>query len=215
MDQLKNVLGSTPNQRLATLPAIARATHRTILRAFADTGSAPNPDTLAGLELLATHDLIGRTDTGEIAYAYPFSARPTAHRVRLPGGAQPYAMCAIDALGIPTMLDTDAVITSRDAHSGEPITVTVTDHGRTAHWQPTQAVVFLGSRTSCCATTSAESCCGYLNFFTSHHTATEWAREHPDIHGTILEQHQALDAGIHCFGNLLHDSTSQHRPLRT
>ncbi|MGH3546890.1 MAG: organomercurial lyase [Pseudonocardiaceae bacterium] len=33
--------------------------------------------------------------------AYPFSAAPTRHRVRLATGVDTYAMCVIDALGIP------------------------------------------------------------------------------------------------------------------
>jgi hypothetical protein len=119
------VLGSVTSQRIPQVPAMARRVHRTILRTFADTGTPPTQDQVGddhSLELLAAHDIIGLDDTGEIAYAYPFSTRSTTHRVRLAGGARPYAMCAIDALGIPAMLDTDAVITSRDAHTGEPIT---------------------------------------------------------------------------------------------
>lgn len=200
------VLGSVTSQRITTVPASARAVHRTILRTFANTGTAPTRAQLGdhpSLETLAANDIIGIDDTGDIAYAYPFSTRPTAHYVQLPGGARPYAMCAIDALGIPAMLDTDAVITSRDSYTGEPITVTVTNHGATASWLPTEAIVFLGSRTHCCTTTSAQSCCGYLNFFTSHRNALAWAAEHPEIHGVVLDRDQALDVGMRYFGDLL------------
>ncbi|MPZ86244.1 MAG: hypothetical protein GEV28_40095 [Actinophytocola sp.] len=48
--------------------------------------------------------------------------------------------------------------------SGKSITVTVTNHGATASWQPGEAVVFLGSRTDCRTTTAAQPCCGYRNF---------------------------------------------------
>lgn len=204
--RIEAVLGSVTSRRITTLPAPARAMHRTILCAFADTGTAPGPARLGDhrtVKLLAANDIIGLDDHGEIAYAYPFATQPTAHRVQLPNRAQPYAMCAIDALGIPAMLDTDAVITSRDAHTGEPITVTVTDHGAVANWQPGEAVVFLGARTDCCAATSAESCCGYLNFFANHANATAWAAAHPEIDGIVLTQGQALDVGTRCFGNLL------------
>src|SRR5712691_271023 len=47
-----------------------------------------------------------------IVAAYPFSARRTAHRVTLPDGRSLYALCAIDALGMPLMLGSDATITS-------------------------------------------------------------------------------------------------------
>lgn len=111
-------------------------------------------------------------------------------------------MCAIDALGIPAMLDTDAVIASRDPRTGEPVAVTVTDHGATATWQPAETVVFVGSRKDC-RTTTAESCCGYLNFFTDRGNAEAWAAEHPEVDGVVLDQCQALELGVRCFGELL------------
>lgn len=215
--RIEAVLGSVTSQRISTLPAPARATHRTILRAYADTGTAPDRTRLDDhrtVELLAANDIIGLDARGEIAYAYPFSTQPTAHRVHLPSGARPYAMCAIDALGIPAMLDTGAVITSRDTRTGELIMVTVTDHGAVANWQPREVVVFLGARTDCCAATSAQSCCGYLNFFTHHANATAWAAAHPEIHGVVLTQSQALDVGTRCFGNLL-QSAPTPRTRRT
>jgi phytanoyl-CoA hydroxylase len=159
------VLGSVTSQRITTMPASARAVHRTILRTFADTGTAPtraqlgdDPSLDRSLETLAAHDMIGPDDTGhrgEIAYAYPFSTRPTDS------------------------------------------------------WQPAGAVVFLGSRTDCCTTTSAQSCCGYLNFFASHRDALAWSAEHPEIHGVVLDQHQALKVGGRCFGDLLQTQTAQ------
>lgn len=203
---IEAVLGSTSSQRITAVPAPARAVHRAILCAFAASGVAPTRAQLDDdltVELLVADDLIGLDEHGEISYAYPFSTRPTAHQVQLPRGARPYAMCAIDALGIPVMLDTDAIITSRDTRTGGPITITVTDHGTTAQWQPPTAVVFAGSRMDCCATTSAESCCGFLNFFTNRENALSWAAEHPEIYGTLLDQEQALAAGRHCFGSLL------------
>lgn len=214
--QIEAVLGSVTSQRLTTLPAPASAVHRRILWTFADTGTAPTraqlgdlgDSTADHLVTLATGDIIGLDAHGEITYAYPFSTTPTPHRLHLPSGAQPYAMCAIDALGIPTMLDTDAVITSRDPHTGDPITVTVTDRGATARWDPADAVVFAGSRTDCCATTSAESCCGYLNFFTSYATADAWATAHPEIRGLVLDQDRALALGVRCFGDLLREQTT-------
>lgn len=60
-------------------------------------------DAERALESLAREDLVRRGSDGEIAVAYPFSGRPTAHRVRFPGGHEVDAMCAIDALGIAPM----------------------------------------------------------------------------------------------------------------
>jgi hypothetical protein len=55
------------------------------------------------LATLAREDLVHRGADDEITVAYPFSGRPTAHRVRFPGGHEVEAMCAIDALGIAPM----------------------------------------------------------------------------------------------------------------
>jgi hypothetical protein len=111
------------------------------------------------------------------------------------------------------MLATDAVITSYDPHTGDPITVTVTDKGATAHWEPTDTVVFAGTQPDRCVTTSAatsaESCCGYLNFFTDRATAHAWTAEHPDIHGSVLDQDQALALGVRCFGDLLREESAR------
>jgi hypothetical protein len=40
---------------------------------------------------------------GAVAVGYPFSRTPTRHRVQLAGTPPVWAMCAIDALGIPQM----------------------------------------------------------------------------------------------------------------
>jgi hypothetical protein len=93
------------------------AVRKAILRAFADEGQSPSMQGLArtlGLPLasvlgdcrtLAAADLIiWQDDKAHIVSAYPFSGSQTAHEVLLRGHMKRYAMCAIDALGIPFML---------------------------------------------------------------------------------------------------------------
>ncbi|MEO3779855.1 organomercurial lyase [Micromonospora sp. B11E3] len=67
--------------------------------------------------------------------AYPFSPTPTPtpHVVAL-GDIEVFAMCAIDALGMPFMLGADATITSTDPHIGQPVGVTITNGAAT--YQP-------------------------------------------------------------------------------
>ncbi|GAA3840215.1 hypothetical protein GCM10022403_085570 [Streptomyces coacervatus] len=117
-----------------------RAVKQAVLRSFARTGRAPETADLEQvsrdygrepgqvLAELAAEDFPTVDDHGRIQAAYPFSATstPTAHRLRLADGTGVWAMCAIDALGIPDMLGTDAVITSADPVTGERITVTST-----------------------------------------------------------------------------------------
>jgi hypothetical protein len=122
----------TVRRRTAPTDPVERAVHQTILRVFAAAGRPPHrtelelPAAPAAAEqvLGRLHEADGiRLDPdGHIRVAYPFSAVPTRHRVRLATGVEVYAMCAIDALGMPAMLGVDAVIPppTRSRHSRSP-----------------------------------------------------------------------------------------------
>lgn len=197
--------------RLAPEAGGLRAVQQAVLRRFAVTGHSPALEELRDaaaahgrsvaeiLADLAADDFLVMGDDGRIRAAYPFSAVPTVHRVRLPVGIEVPAMCAIDALGIPSMLGTDAVITSADPVTGE--TVTVAAVGGHMTWQPSAAVVYLGR----CSGTgpAAEVACGAVNFFTSPHSAISWARAHSDYAGRAIDQARAEELGQSVFGPLL------------
>jgi hypothetical protein len=119
--------------------------------------------------------------------------------VRIGGGPEVYAMCAVDALGIPAMLGADAVICSADPFTGAPVTVTFTA-GRAA-WQPGRAVVFLGQH--CCEGPAAEVSCGVVSFFTGRGSARAWARANPGVTGKVAGQARAEALGRDIFGPLL------------
>ncbi|MFI6437801.1 alkylmercury lyase family protein [Streptomyces sp. NPDC050759] len=188
-----------------------RAVQQAVLRHFAATGHKPAIEDLhpaaaahgrTAAEVvadLAADDFLTLDDRGRIRAAYPFSAVPTAHRVRLASGIEVFAMCAIDALGIADMLVTDTVITSTDPVTGDTITVTSAD-GHTT-WQPSTAVVHVGRRS--CTGPAAEVACGALNFFANRATARSWAEAHPDHTGQTLDQTHAEDLGRSIFGPLL------------
>jgi hypothetical protein len=73
----------------------------------------PVGEVLEGVRKLATADLlVWMEDEARIISAYPFSGVPTAHQVLIGGRNLLYAMCAIDALGIPFMLGQGARIRS-------------------------------------------------------------------------------------------------------
>lgn len=190
-----------------------RAVHETILRAFAATGHPPTrdqlEDALAGhdtdlgevLARLHAEDVIRLDDAGQIAAAYPFSATPTSHQVTLANGVTVSAMCAIDDLGIPAMLDTDAAITSIDPIKAAAVTVNISDGRYT--WDPAAAVVFLSANAG--VGPSADNCCAVLNFFTGPDTARAWIAANPHVPGSILAATQAEHLGQHIFGALLAD----------
>ncbi|MGH3013775.1 MAG: alkylmercury lyase family protein [Gaiellaceae bacterium] len=153
-----------------------------------------------GLETLAREDLVHRGSEGEITVAYPFSGRPTAHRVRLTGGREVDAMCAIDALGIAPMFGESIEIQSRDPVSGDEIRARVAPD-EVAGWWPESAVVIAGAIRSqgdaCCG------CCPVLNFFVSPANAKRWLAEHPEVRGNLVSMRDAAAAGRAVFGDVL------------
>lgn len=153
--------------------------------------------------LAALHDLdaIRLAPDGQVVVAYPFSATPTRHRVRIRESTYVYAMCAIDALGIAAMLGEDTRIDSADITNGQPVSVSMTA-GSTS-WDPPGAVVFLSADAG--SGPSAECSCDHLNFFTDEPAAQAWTIAHPHILGQILTQTDAETLGARLFGQLLVD----------
>ena len=186
-----------------------------MLRAFAETGNAPDPPVLertaaplgvsarAVLAALAAGDFLTLDEHGQVVAAYPFSARPTGIEVTLPSGVTVASMCAIDALGIAAMLGSDTVIDAADPVSGEPVRVTFA--GGTARWNPQSTVVFYGARAG--SGPSAAVCCGYLRFFATRENAEAFAGRHPEAPGRILGQQEARALGEEIFGPLLAPDT--------
>ena len=94
------------------------------MRQFLQTGTPPavawitGTATALGLDGTALADLeaadLVRTADGIVTVAYPFSGTPTRQRVELDGFPAVYAMCAIDALGVPAMAGRDGKITATD-----------------------------------------------------------------------------------------------------
>jgi Alkylmercury lyase len=198
--------------RLARLSDAEQEFYRWILRDFAD-GRVPDAgaarETAARLGLdpgdafdkLAREDLVHRdAGTGEIAVAYPFSGRQTAHRVRIGGRNEVDAMCAIDALGISFMLGEATEVASHDPLTGEEVRVWV-DPGGAVRWQPEDAAVFAGSDR--CEGPASAVCCSFVNFFASRESAERYLRETAGVQGEVLSIPEAVGAGRTVFGGLL------------
>jgi len=201
-----------PTERTQDLSALTRALHQAILYAFPQLGGPPddawvqNRATRLGiapaqaLRELAEHDLIHCDPaTGSIVAAYPFSGIRTPHRVEVEGGKPVYAMCAVDALGIPLMLDADAAVSSSDPISGESIRVLM--RGGNASWDPPEAVVFVGRLAA--SGPAAQCICPVLNFFTSAAAAQTYQQAHPELEGSVYPPVEAIEAAQKAFGNLL------------
>jgi len=198
--------------RLARLSEAERDFYRWILRGFAagripDAASARETASRLGLDpgdafdKLAREDLVHRdASTGEIAVAYPFSGRHTAHRVRIGRRSEVDAMCAIDALGIPFMLGEATEVVSRDPLTGEEIRIWV-EPGGAVRWEPEGAAVFAGSDR--CEGPASAVCCSFVNFFASRESAERYLRETPAVQGEVLSIPDAVEAGRTVFGGLL------------
>jgi alkylmercury lyase-like protein len=213
--------------RLAPVEGGLREVQQQVLRSFATAGHAPPAADLAetagrygttaaeALGALHADDYLQLGPDGQIRAAYPFSGVATPHLVDIDGGPRVYAMCAIDALGMAAMLGTGVTITSADPHTGEPVTVAVWADGKTAAWQPSDAVVFDGRLISgeargpgaSARAAAAEACCGYMNFFGTRASAVAWGAAHPGITGEILGQDAAVRLGVDIFGNLLSEAS--------
>jgi hypothetical protein len=141
----------------------------------------------AVLALLHAADFLRLDPGGAIRAAYPFSAVPTPHVVRIEGGPEVFSMCAIDALGIAAMTGRPVTIRSAEPGTGNPVTVAVPPRRGRAAWQPRGAVVYSGQqdRATCTApdavvpSVAADVSCGLINFFTSRASAAAWAAAHP------------------------------------
>jgi hypothetical protein len=203
-----------------------RAVHQQVLLAFAESGHSPARSVLeaaaaryartaAGvLADLHVGDFIQLDEAGRMSAAYPFSAGPTPHVVRIDSGPRVYAMCAIDALGMAAMLGRAVTIASADTRTGQPIMVAVTKNGTAATWEPASTVVFEGCLASCAdglARPAAQVSCGHVNFFATQASAAAWAAAHPEVTGEVLGQAAALRLGREIFGPLLADAPQAAR----
>jgi hypothetical protein len=198
--------------RLARLSEAERNFYRWILHGFADgripdaaaareTASRLGLDPGDAFDKLAREDLVHRdASTGEIAVAYPFSGRHTAHRVRIGRRNEVDAMCAIDALGISFMLGEATEVVSRDPLTGEEVRISI-DPGRAVRWQPEDAAVFAGGDR--CEGPASAVCCAFVNFFASRENAQRYLRETAAVEGEVLSIPEAVEAGRIVFGGLL------------
>ncbi len=204
--------------KVAGLNASEKDLYRAILLAFPELGQPPTREwlqakaTALGIEadvatsILADDGLIEwDPTTGAILAAYPFSATPTPHRVELAGAQPVYAMCAVDALGIPFMLGRDAIVISQDPISGGPIQIIV--RGAETAWNPQEAVVFVCAPSGASCSDSAS--CTQINFFRSIESADVYRRTYPEMQGCVLSQAEAVAYGRTLFGNLL----VEHEPV--
>ena len=160
-------------------------------------------DVRAILERLHELDLLYLdSDSREIRLAYPFSTIPTTHHVQFrdwPAAKPVYAPCAVDALGIPFMMDRDVSIESCCAYCEIPVVINVWNR-RIESCMPAETVVWVGTAYSGHAATSI---CPTLDFFCSPTHAAAWREARPQEEGHVLSVGEALYLGKGIFEDLL------------
>ena len=197
--------------RTADLAAKDRGLYCSILEGYAS-GVPPTASGLveggSGAETLGPQlrrlqaaDVIGLDGEGEIALAYPFSTGPTRHRVDLSDGRRLWACCAIDALGIPSMLGVSGTIHAVDPDEASEVEVSLGPSGEPRS-QPAEAVVLAAAAGE---GSSAGCACPYINFFASRSSADRHLNAHPELSGTTMMLMEATGAGRLLFGELLSD----------
>ncbi len=209
----------TVADRLSAARLNAQEDHvrRHVLRGFAS-GTTPTTITLAKqcglspsrareilLRLMAM-DLLFLDSTEEtVLAAYPFSSAPTPHRVRLTS-REVFALCAVDALGMPTMLGETAEISSRCARCGSKVEVQA-QPDTLSQYHPAEIVVwFPESEDDCCPV--AQSRCPNISFFCIHEHLQAWRQANGHPHGVVLSLVEAFEVGQEIFGSLLAEPAS-------
>ncbi|MHA2182736.1 MAG: alkylmercury lyase family protein [Promethearchaeota archaeon] len=132
-----------------------------------------------------------------IEAAYPFSGLKTDHLVKFKKDSfkKIYAMCAIDALGIPFMLNSDIEINSKCFHCDDEIKVEIVNHEITS-LTPKKPIVWGHMEYSCCAATSL---CNNINFFSSEQHFKEWVEKVGKKKGFVLQIQEAFYLGKQFF----------------
>ncbi len=132
--------------------------------------------TLAGLE--SKDILLRREGTQEIISIYPFSMEVTHHQIFLEDGKRLFAMCAVDALGMPAMFNRNIRIVSRCEKCNQKITVKIRNEEIVSNSHPNIMIWRTGREEG---RPSAETCCPEINFFCSEGHIEEWKAENPEL----------------------------------
>ncbi len=211
IDQIgETVRGRLANAKLSLSEDEAR---KYVLKEFARTGNPPSEKAIAEamklpspesarqiVEKLHKADILTK-EGQEIISAYPFSAKPTRHKVVFTDGHEVFALCATDALGIHFMLHEDIAVRSRCPECENEITVEV-KNGKIASCAPEDAVEFVSSGDHCGCT--AKTFCPFMNFFCSRGHLEKWREKNPaNAKGEMYQLRQVLEHGKRIFGDFL------------
>lgn len=112
---------------------------------------------------------------GDVVGAYPMTTEETPHRITVNGNTL-YAMCAVDALAVPAMFNTEALIHSACHVTGAPVSIHVRG---TAVIEAMPSDVRVGVRWQRLIDCCAHVMCRQMIFLKDERTANAWLKSDP------------------------------------
>lgn len=171
---------------------------RALIDELVNTGTITQPEQQDLVQELAREDWL--VPSGELVTAvYPFALEPSGIRVTIEGQER-FAMCAIDALGIASMLSTPVEINATCPQSGEPLSLSVALDG-TVSTMPSDVVVVRRRQGG----SAHLSRCAATRFFASGDAAERWRAESGDAGDLILSPDDAFAEASLIFGRCYTD----------
>jgi len=125
--------------------------------------------------------LLRKKGTQEIVSIYPVSLKPTEHRIFLEDGTRLFAMCAVDALGMPIMFNKNVRVVSRCEECKSEMVFEIKNEEIMFASHP-DATICSPKRQ---VYPAAETCCPLVNFFCSWEHAKEWIAKNSELINNI------------------------------
>jgi predicted Zn-ribbon and HTH transcriptional regulator len=182
---------STERRSCCELTPLESQTLREIFRAILTSGKAPTleelgrvlktsgEETIRVLDSLEEMDLLLRKrGTQRIVSIYPFSLVPTRHHVILEDGRKLFAMCAVDAVGMPNMFDENVKVVSQCDWCKSEITIGIKD-GQVATMSRPDIQIWNLEKPG--EGPDAEVCCPAISFFCSVEHFGKWRDKNSDL----------------------------------
>lgn len=135
--------------------------------------------------------------TGQVLRAQPFAAAATRHRVIPKDGPTLFAPCAVDAIGVPFMIDRPATIVSTDPMDGQEVEIMVDPRGGEPSHDPSVAVTIGAS------SRPEVSACDVINAFASASAARRYLLSRPDVCAAVVPVRDATSAARLIFEGVL------------
>jgi hypothetical protein len=121
--------------------------------------------------------LLRRKGTQEIVSIYPVSLEPTEHQISLENGTKLFAMCAVDALGMPIMFNKNVRVVSRCEECKSEMVFEIKNDEITFMSHPDATICSPRRQVY----PAAETCCPLVKFFCSKKHADEWIAKNAEL----------------------------------